>query len=175
MNSNSRTTGVIIEEAKNYDSLNESKQSRDDHLKSILRNKSGDKKLNSQDSIKDEPSKLSQKPVSKFDEIPIEVDDEEYPDDDFEASSGSEMLAKVSVSQSGRLPPLSSSYPYVATQKSLTGSFFADSATKVGESKEAKRDKSQPRNQPKSSMMARNDSLNALYKQQDSIVNVSES
>lgn len=98
MNSNSRTTGVIIEEAKNYDSLNESKQSRDDHRKSILRNKSGDKKLNSQDSIKDEPSKLSQKPVSKFDEIPIEVDDEEYPDDDFEASSGSEMLAKVSVS-----------------------------------------------------------------------------
>lgn len=85
------------------------------------------------------------------------------------------MLAKVSVSQSGRLPPLSSSYPYVATQKSLTGSFFADSATKVGESKEAKRDKSQPRNQPKSSMMAHNDSLNALYKQQDSIVNVSES
>lgn len=68
--------------------------------------------------------------MSKFDEIPIEVDDEEYVDDDFEASSGSELLAKVSVSQSGRLPPLSSSYPYVATQKSLTGSFFADSGSK---------------------------------------------
>ena len=97
MNSNSRTTGVVIEEAKNYDSVNESKQSQDPR-KSILRNKSGDNKHTSQDSIKDEPSKLSQKPVSKFDEIPVEVDDEEYQDDDFEASSGSELLAKVSVS-----------------------------------------------------------------------------
>jgi hypothetical protein len=43
MNSNSRTTGLIIEEAKNYDSLNESRQSKDDTRKSILKNKSGDK------------------------------------------------------------------------------------------------------------------------------------
>ena len=42
----------------------------------------------------------------------------------------------------------------------------------MGESKE-RRDKSQPRNQHKG--MGRNDSLNALNKQQDSIVNVSES
>ncbi len=41
---------------------------------------------------------MSIKAVSKFDDIPIEVDDEDYQDDDFEASSGSEMLAKVSVS-----------------------------------------------------------------------------
>ena len=80
-----------------------------------MKNKSGDKKLASQDKSREEPSKMSVKGVSKFDEIPIEVDDEEYQDDDFEASSGSEMLAKVSVSQSGRLPPLSSSYPYVGT------------------------------------------------------------
>ena len=133
---------MIIEEAKNYDSLNESRQSRDDTRKSILKNKSGDKTLKDQTQ---EPSRILIKAVSKFDDIPIEVDDEDYQDDDFEASSGSEMLAKVSVSQSGRLPPLSSSYPYVGTQKSLTGSFFGDSATKVGESKE-KRDKSQPRN-----------------------------
>jgi len=41
---------------------------------------------------------MSVKTVSKFDEIPIEVEDEDYQDDDFEASSGSELLAKVSVS-----------------------------------------------------------------------------
>lgn len=61
--------------------------------------------------------------ISQFDEIPIEVaDSEDYKDDEFDDTSGSELLAKVSISQSGRLPPLSSSYPYGATQKSLTGS-----------------------------------------------------
>lgn len=106
-NSNTRTVGLVIEEAKNYDSVNTSKQS--EHRKSILKNKQ-----------------------TKQEEIPIEVEDEEYVDDEFNASSGSEMLAKVSVSQSGRLPPLSSSYPFVATQKSES---FFDSGSKVGDSK----------------------------------------
>lgn len=35
---------------------------------------------------------------SKIEEIPVELEDEEYQDDDFDASSGSEILAKVSVS-----------------------------------------------------------------------------
>lgn len=52
---------------------------------------------------------------------------EEYPDDDFEASSGSEEASKVSISRSGRLPPLSSSFPLNATNKSLSNSIISNS------------------------------------------------
>lgn len=129
LGSNSRT--VAIEEAKNYESMNESKVSE---RKSILKHKSGEKP---------EDKTMNGNAVTKFEEIPIEMEeDEEYVDDEFEQSSESELLAKVSVSQSGRLPPLSSSYPYVATQKSLTGSFFQESATKIADSK---RDRSHPK------------------------------
>jgi len=55
-----------------------------------------------------------------FEEIPDEIEEsEEYHDDDFEQSDGSAELAKVSVSQSGRLPPLSGSYPHGGTNKSF--------------------------------------------------------
>ena len=46
-----------------------------------------------------------------------------YRDDDFESSEGSAALAKVTVSASGKLPPLSGSYPYGADEKSLSQSF----------------------------------------------------
>lgn len=49
---------------------------------------------------------------------------EEYRDDDFDSSgSSAAALAKVTVSASGKLPPLSGSYPYGATEKSLSHSF----------------------------------------------------
>ena len=62
-------------------------------------------------------------------EIPVEVveSDEEYRDDDFDDSQGSEALAKVSVSQSGRLPPLSGSYPHGVTDKTLSATFLRSS------------------------------------------------
>ena len=61
-------------------------------------------------------------------------EEEEYRDDDFENSShSSAALNKVSVSQSGRLPPLSGSYPHGATEKSLSASFLL-SNQKEGES-----------------------------------------
>lgn len=46
-----------------------------------------------------------------------------YRDDDFESSEGSAALAKVTVSASGKLPPLSGSYPHGADEKSLSQSF----------------------------------------------------
>lgn len=140
MNSNSRSMGIKIEEAKNYDSiLSESK----DNTRSILKNKSGDKTHDSGKTIQGSLAmfKVNQN-VTQFEDIAIEVESEEYKDDDFGESSGSELLAKISVSQSGRLPPLSSSYPHGAT-KSLTGSFI------FGDSKDGKnsyRDKSNPKN-----------------------------
>ena len=44
-----------------------------------------------------------------------------YKDDDFESSENSAAaLAKVTVSASGKLPPLSGQYPYGADEKSLS-------------------------------------------------------
>lgn len=48
---------------------------------------------------------------------------EEYRDDDFDSSEGSATLAKVTVSASGKLPPLSGSYPYGADANSMSQSF----------------------------------------------------
>ena len=48
---------------------------------------------------------------------------EEYRDDDFDSSDVSAALAKATVSASGKLPPLSGSYPYGADQNSLSQSF----------------------------------------------------
>lgn len=48
---------------------------------------------------------------------------EEYRDDDFDSSEGSAAVQKVTVSASGKLPPLSGSYPYGADEKSLSHSF----------------------------------------------------
>mmetsp|Transcript_23442 Transcript_23442/g.29148 ORF Transcript_23442/g.29148 Transcript_23442/m.29148 type:complete len:117 (+) Transcript_23442:652-1002(+) len=60
-------------------------------------------------------------PSSKVDEIPVDMEEsEEYRDDDFDSSEGSAALAKVTVSASGKLPPLSGSYPYGADEKSLS-------------------------------------------------------
>ena len=70
------------------------------------------------------------------DDIPVEVDEEEsddYKDDEFASSNSSAALAKASASKSGRLPPLSSSYPHGATEKSLSQSFV--NASKDKESK----------------------------------------
>ena len=53
--------------------------------------------------------------------------DEEYRDDGFDDSQGSEALAKVSVSQSGRLPPLSGTYPQGVTDKTLSATFLRSS------------------------------------------------
>lgn len=63
------------------------------------------------------------------DEDAIEESEEAYQDDDFESSEGSAALAKVTVSASGKLPPLSGSYPYGADEKSLSQS-FKDNSTK---------------------------------------------
>ena len=62
-------------------------------------------------------------------EIPVEVDDSdgEYHDDEFEDSQGSGTYAKVSISQSGRLPPLSGSYPHGATDKTPSATFLRSS------------------------------------------------
>ena len=48
---------------------------------------------------------------------------EEYRDDDFDSSDGSAALAKVTVSASGKLPPLSGSYPHGADANSFSQSF----------------------------------------------------
>lgn len=49
--------------------------------------------------------------------IPDDVEEsEEYRDDDFESSDNSAAVAKVTVSASGKLPPLSGSYPFGATE-----------------------------------------------------------
>ena len=50
----------------------------------------------------------------------IDEDSDVYRDDDFESSEGSAALAKVTVSASGKLPPLSGSYPHGADEKSLS-------------------------------------------------------
>lgn len=61
---------------------------------------------------------------SKVDEIPVDMEEsEEYRDDDFDSSEGSAAVAKVTVSASGKLPPLSGSYPYGADANSLSQSF----------------------------------------------------
>ena len=54
----------------------------------------------------------------------MEESDEEYQEDEFDDSQGSEALAKVSVSQSGRLPPLSGSYPHGNNDKTLSATFL---------------------------------------------------
>ena len=51
------------------------------------------------------------------------MESDEYRDDDFDSSGGSNAIAKVTVSASGKLPPLSGSYPYGADEKSLSQSF----------------------------------------------------
>ena len=60
------------------------------------------------------------------DQIHDEVEDgsDEYNDDEFDGSDSSAAVAKMSASKSGRLPPLSSSYPHGATEKSLSQSFI---------------------------------------------------
>lgn len=61
---------------------------------------------------------------TKLDEIPMDMEEsEEYRDDDFDSSDGSAALAKATISASGKLPPLSGSYPYGADEKSLSQSF----------------------------------------------------
>jgi hypothetical protein len=77
----------------------------------------------------------------------------------------------VSVSQSGRLPPLSSSYPYVTTHNSHTGSFFGESGAKVAEreSKDTKKEKQKGTQQS----IGKHESLHML--KQDSLVNLSGS
>lgn len=60
-------------------------------------------------------------PTQKIDDIPVEMEEsEEYRDDDFDSSNGSAAVAKVTISASGKLPPLSGSYPYGADEKSLS-------------------------------------------------------
>ena len=57
----------------------------------------------------------------KVDEIPVDMEEsEEYRDDDFDSSDGSAAIAKATVSASGKLPPLSGSYPHGADEKSLS-------------------------------------------------------
>ena len=60
----------------------------------------------------------------------IVVESDEYRDDDFESSAGSNAVPKVTVSASGKLPPLSGSYPYGADEKSLSQSFQQSSHRK---------------------------------------------
>ena len=62
-------------------------------------------------------------------DIPVEMEDsdEEYQEDEFDDSQGSEALAKVSVSQSGRLPPLSGSYPHGTNDKTMSATFLKSS------------------------------------------------
>ena len=62
-----------------------------------------------------------QKSNTPVEEIPVEMEDsEDYHDDDFESSDGSAALQKISVSASGKLPPLAGSYPHGAAEKSLS-------------------------------------------------------
>lgn len=68
--------------------------------------------------------KSSPSPPRVADEIPIDMEEsEEYRDDDFDSSDGSAALQKATVTASGKLPPLSGSYPYGADDKSLSQSF----------------------------------------------------
>ena len=62
---------------------------------------------------------------TRVEEIPDDLEEsEEYRDDDFDSCDNSAAaLAKVNISASGKLPPLSGSYPYGATEKSLSQSF----------------------------------------------------
>ena len=60
----------------------------------------------------------------------IAVESDEYRDDDFDSSGGSDAVPKVTVSASGKLPPLSGSYPYGADEKSLSQSFQQSSHRK---------------------------------------------
>jgi hypothetical protein len=91
----------VIEEANNYDSNGSRTQS------------SGGMNFGLANSLN-----LGKKQSSTQQKQIVEVDDnEEYVDDDFEAvdSSNSENeFAKASVSQSGRLPPLSAANPIAA-------------------------------------------------------------
>lgn len=59
-----------------------------------------------------------------MDEIPVDMEEsEEYRDDDFDSSENSAALVAAAVTVSGKLPPLSGSYPYGADEKSLSQSF----------------------------------------------------
>ena len=61
---------------------------------------------------------------SKIDDVDVDMEEsEEYRDDDFDSSGSSAALAKVTVSASGKLPPLSGSYPHGADANSLSQSF----------------------------------------------------
>ena len=56
-----------------------------------------------------------------MDEIPVDMEEsEEYRDDDFDSSENSAALVAAAVTVSGKLPPLSGSYPYGADEKSLS-------------------------------------------------------
>ena len=59
----------------------------------------------------------------RVDEIPVDMEESEEYREDFDSSNGSAAAAKVSVSASGKLPPLSGTYPYGADQNSLSQSF----------------------------------------------------
>lgn len=84
-------------------------------------------------------------PSSKVDEIPVDMEEsEEYRDDDFDSSDGSAALAKVTVSASGKLPPLSGSYPYGADEKSLSQSFQQSKDEKKMSSGRARETQPQP-------------------------------
>lgn len=75
----------------------------------------------------------SPSPTSKDNKIDIrdeQIADEDidesdaYRDDDFDSSENSAAaLAKATITASGKLPPLSGSYPYGADEKSLSQSF----------------------------------------------------
>ena len=71
-------------------------------------------------------------------------DSEEYRDDDFDSSEGSAAVQKVTVSASGKLPPLSGSYPYGADEKSLSQSFQQSKDSKNQLSTSNKKDNSLP-------------------------------
>ena len=71
-------------------------------------------------------------------------DSEEYRDDDFDSSEGSAAMQKVTVSASGKLPPLSGSYPYGADEKSLSQSFQQSKDSKNQLSTSNKKDNSLP-------------------------------
>ena len=155
--SQSKTTGggaFGIEEAKNYDSALSQSKSRDlsksrelsqsrDHPRSPTKTETSKMSdslaggvqgsLNVfKQSLSNSNSKVDAAGATNnksHEEIPVEVveSDEEYRDEDFDDSQGSEALAKVSVSQSGRLPPLSGSYPHGVTDKTLTATFLKSS------------------------------------------------
>ena len=151
----SKTTGGtgVIEEARNYESMlsntkdfsksRELSMSKDQpQPKTPVKNEAP--KLDDQpatagrdhlnvfkQSLSNSAEKQENTPVKRKsqEDIPVEMEesDEEYQEDEFDDSQGSEALAKVSVSQSGRLPPLSGSYPHGTNDKTMSATFLKSS------------------------------------------------